>query len=507
MPELEYSYRRLVNIVGPQRVSRARFERYLYSHDFSALPKQAYFTFKLDPDFVVLPKNAEEVSRIVKFSHEAGLSVVPRGGGTGMFGGSVPNRGGILLDLRFMARVLLADSESHLLSTEAGATWQDVAKKAASTGLFMPVQPYFGQASTVGGGLAAGVTGIGAYKYGSPSNFVVDMEVILPDGSIVHTGNGDIETGSGYGNLKGALLGGEGTTGVITQVTFSLPAKPEEVREASYSFPDLPEIGDGLRELVSADIAPLHVDFLDPDHLVFQSLISPSLPRPSGIASVILDGARDELNEEEKILDSLMSSSGGKKLNAESTQWIQSHRTKMLSARRISGGLVISEGVIPLKNYKEAVDKTREISDRLLMNIAINGYLADRNSVVLRPYYLTNDRSFKSQLSLGFVKRFRDLTFDVGGHPHGLGLLMVYDLQRMHGNASTLIYSVKDVVDPERKLNPGKTTETWTRLSWPLVNVMPPRLVSLGLKILGYGKVLAPGDKYVKSFKTRKEEK
>ena len=104
MASLGYSHRRLVNLLGPERVARGEMERLIHSHDFAAVPKPAYLNFKLVPDFVVLPRTAEEVSRIVQFAIEADTPVVPRGGGTGFYGGGVASRGGILIDFRRMRR-------------------------------------------------------------------------------------------------------------------------------------------------------------------------------------------------------------------------------------------------------------------------------------------------------------------------------------------------------------------------------------------------------------------
>jgi len=110
MPALGYSYRRLVNLLGAERVARGGMERLIHSHDFAAVPKPGYLNFGLVPDFVVLPKTPEEVSRIVQYSVESELPIVPRGGATGFYGGGVPCRGGILVDFRQMRRIAKPDA-------------------------------------------------------------------------------------------------------------------------------------------------------------------------------------------------------------------------------------------------------------------------------------------------------------------------------------------------------------------------------------------------------------
>src|SRR5437763_467291 len=124
MASLDYAYRRLVNTLGPERVARSEFERMVYSHDFASLPKVALLTWKLYPDFVALPQTTEEVAALVKLSDESLLQLTPRGGGTGWYGGSVPNRGGVLVDMRKMNRVVAFDPDGRTVTVEAGMTWK-----------------------------------------------------------------------------------------------------------------------------------------------------------------------------------------------------------------------------------------------------------------------------------------------------------------------------------------------------------------------------------------------
>src|SRR3989441_3328777 len=125
MASLDYAYRRLVNTLGPERVARSEFERMVYSHDFASLPKVALLQWKLYPDFVALPQTTEEVAALVKLSDESLLQITPRGGGTGWYGGSVPNPGGVLVDMREMNHILALDSDGRTLTTEAGVALEE----------------------------------------------------------------------------------------------------------------------------------------------------------------------------------------------------------------------------------------------------------------------------------------------------------------------------------------------------------------------------------------------
>src|SRR5881296_3041603 len=182
MASLDYAYRRLVNTLGPERVARSEFERMVYSHDFASLPKIALLQWKLYPDFVALPQTTEEVAALVKLSDESLLQITPRGGGTGWYGGSVPNRGGVLIDMRKMNRVLALDSDGRTVTAEAGATWKDLEDFAESKGFALPFAPTNAVGSTVGGAINSASPGFGGLRGGRLQDVVARLQVVLPDG-------------------------------------------------------------------------------------------------------------------------------------------------------------------------------------------------------------------------------------------------------------------------------------------------------------------------------------
>src|SRR5947199_3868338 len=187
MASLDYAYRRLVNTMGPERVARSEFERMVYSHDFASLPKIALLQWKLYPDFVALPQTTEEVAALVKLSDESLLQITPRGGGTGWYGGSVPNRGGVLNDMRKMNRVLALDSDGRTVTVEAGMTWKDLEDFVESKGFALPIVPVNAIGSTVGGAINSGSSGFGAPRCGSLRDGIALLQVVLPDGSLLKT--------------------------------------------------------------------------------------------------------------------------------------------------------------------------------------------------------------------------------------------------------------------------------------------------------------------------------
>jgi len=490
---LDYAYRRLVNILGPERVARSLQERMAYSHDFASMPKLAHLQWKLIPDFVVIPKTTEEVVRLVTFALESGIPLVPRGGGTGLYGGSVPNRGGVLVDMRGMDRVDTVDREARLMRVQAGATWKTAYDRAWRDGLFLPAYPVGAPASTVGGWLSSNGLGYGSYKYGTARDLLVDLEVVLPSGEILHTGHPSLETGHALGNTSGAFVGGEGTTGIVTRATLRLFPRPEEIRPLAYAFPSIRTAQTVLPEFTNLSATPFHVGLFDEVHVTFlRSVRGEDLPAQA-LATVVLEGPKDEIGEDQKEIDAFMAERGGTKAGETVARRLWEGRFDLFPARRLSGGLVVAETLIPAKQYPRMIAGTDALTRKLKLQVAANSSLVDRNTVAFTPYFLMDDMSVLGPTGLGFVKKLGDLAFSLGGHPMGLGLFMVFNIRRMHAGARDILNIVKDVLDPHRTMNPGKTVEVWTKFTWPIVNTIPLPIMAWGLDLAAFVRSLKPG--------------
>lgn len=485
MVSLDYAYRRLVNALGPERVARTEFERMVYSHDFASLPKPVLLQWKLYPDFVVLPQTTEEVSRLVTMSDETGLPITPRGGGTGLYGGSVPNRGGVLIDLHKMNKILAFDPVERTVTVEAGATWKDLEEYVLSKGFSLPVIPTDAPGSTVGGGINSGLTGFGSYHNGSLRDYVLDLEVVLADGRVLHTGPGK-ECGGAFAELKALFFGAEGTLGIITKAVLRLLPKPDETKAVAYRFVKPEEAARSLRSIVDSGTRPYHATFLDHEHFVFERAMRAETPDPGNIVLVNLQGPKDEVVEDEKVLDGLAASGAGTKLSGDVAADLWSRRSTMYGARRLSRGLIVSHNLVPVARLEDAVARGMELLKKMKLNGAVHAFLVDSATASLAPYALMDDTRASGGTALGFVKKMGDAALELGGHPMGLGLLMVFNLRKMHGRATGAMGAVKNVFDPGRKINGGKTIEVWTKFDWPLINTIPPGMMSAGLNLAAF---------------------
>jgi len=505
MASLDYAYRRLVNTLGPERVARSEFERMVYSHDFASLPKIALLQWRLYPDFVALPQTTEEVSALVKLSDESLLQITPRGGGTGWCGGSVPNRGGVLVDMRKMNHVLGLDPEARTVTVEAGATWKEVADFVESKGFALPTVPLNAIGSTVGGAINSGSTGFGGLRGGSLRDAIANLEVVLPDSTLLKTAS-DADSGGQLANLTPLFLGAEGTLGIVTKAVLRIVPKPEVTKPLAYSFPGLEAAARFLKGIVDAALTPYHAALMDRDHFVFERALQADSPDPTDLALVAVQGSKDDVADQEKSMDGLATKEQGTKLPAAIGDRLWRDRYNNFSARRLSRGLMISYNLVPLQGLPAAVEKAAEIRDKLKLNGSVQAHIVDTTTAALDPYVLMDDTKPSGGTALGFVKRMGDAAFKMDGHPMGLGLFLVFNLRKMHGNATSAYSAVKGVFDPRKKINGGKTFEVWTKYPWPGLRAIPPPGMAIGLEVAAILRRMKPTrDRFVRAYEHTKE--
>lgn len=497
--DLSYAHKRLRDTLGPERVSVGELEKLVYGHDFSPLPKQAGMQFITKPDLMVLPKTTQEVVRVVRLGEELEFPVVPRGGGTSFHGGSVPNMGGILLSTNLMDRMDEVDPGRRFVTVQAGTRWKDVEEAAAAEGMALPVLPVFHRSSTVGGFLSNGGVGIGSYRHGPAARWVRSLQVVLPDGGTLETGDPSLDLGARNHNLTRLFLGAEGTLGVITKATLRLVPAPEETRTTAYRFESLRTMGYALARLARMPISPYHVGYVDEAHLVLQRALLKDLPEVPALAAVTFRGTKAAVEAEEKLAHDCMVASGGEREDDEVATLLWEERHTPYRARRLSGGLVAAEGVVPTTRVADLALDAAAAAKEIKSEAAVHGFLADRGSAYVAPYVLTNEGTLRGQFAISFVERFHQVLPKHGGHPMGLGMLTTYNAGAMYGHVVAYLRGVKEALDPHGNVNPGKLLATMGReLPTGLIpRELPAGLVRRGLRALGVLRKLLPGERFV----------
>lgn len=245
----------LTGLVGTERFSRGESIRSHHSHDES-------FHRPSLPEAVLWPENTGEVSRIVAYACERGIPVTPWGAGSSLEGNPIPVRGGIVLDLQRMNRLLAVRSEDFQADVEAGVIYKELNRILEKEGLFFPPDP--GAAATIGGMIGNNASGIRSVRYGATRDYVMRLTVVLPDGQVIRTGSRSRKSSSGY-DLCRLFTGAEGTLGIITEATVKLMGLPAAFMAVRATFPS---VGDATRtvfEIMRSGLAPGAMEFLDAD--------------------------------------------------------------------------------------------------------------------------------------------------------------------------------------------------------------------------------------------------
>ncbi|MBU0685946.1 MAG: FAD-binding oxidoreductase [Thermoplasmatota archaeon] len=470
-----------------------KMERRLYSHDLAPLPKEMDLIFKTMPDQVVRPAYTQDVVQIVRKAISTNKPIVPRGAGSWGLGGSVPVKGGITIDMTGMNKIISIDETNLVVTVQAGITWKALADALDAKGLFLPCYPSSAPSATLGGWIGTGGTGIGAFKYGSAGDIIRDLEIVLPTTEIVHTGDKLVPQNGAGPNLNWLFVGSEGTMGIVTEVTFSILPKPEELRPVSYSFDDIMKFQPALKKLVRSGVAPMHIMFGDRLHFDYLRAIGKHAPEVGCMVTMALTGTKAQVDYEEKTIDDIFTAAGAKKEPKETAEHEWSERNYEFRVRELGVGAIPGEILVPIDRMNVVLEGTAKIIKQLKMNAPLIGTVADNNTVMLMPYYLTDERKLvASTAAMGFAKRLGDLAFDNGGRPVGLGIFFAGNLAKVRGKeGAKLIRSLKETLDPHGIMNPGKMVETGTR--WGIS--MPAFLMNFGMQMMGSVKRILPRDK------------
>ena len=470
-----------------------KMERRLYSHDLAPLPKEMDIIFKTMPDQVVRLSHVLEVSQWVKKANATTTPIVPRGAGTWGLGGAVPVKGGYVFDMTAMNKIIAIDEKNLTVTVQPGVTWKELADTLDAKGLFLPCYPSSAPSATLGGWIGTGGTGIGAYKYGTAGDLIRDLEVVLPTGVIIHTGDKRVPSNSGGPSLNWLFVGSEGTLGIITEVTMSILPKPEEMRPASYSFENLSKFAPALRKLVRSNVTPMHIMFSDGLHFEYLKAIGKDAPDVGCMITCMLTGSKESVDLEEKSLDQIMTSTGGKKEPREIADHEWEERNYEFRVREMGAGAIPGEILVPIDSLENVLVETQKLVKQMKLKAPTIGTVADNNTVMLMPYYLTDEHNFfRSTAAMGFGKKLGDIAWENGGRAVGLGVFFAGNLSKYRGkDGAALIRSIKDLMDPKGIMNPGKMVETGTRFGISI----PGFLMNFGMNMMAGMKRLMPKDK------------
>jgi len=429
-----------------------------YSHD------DAEWAAATPPVAVVLAESTEDVVAVVTSAADAGLSVVPRGAGTGLSGGANAGPGSIVLSLERMTALIELDTDERFAVVQAGMINNDLRDIVAAEGLWYPPDPASHRISTIGGNAATNAGGICCVKYGVTRDYVLGMTVVLADGSVVRLGRTTAKGVTGY-DLVGLMVGSEGTLGVIVDVTVRLlPLGGREERAIVGSFPSLEHAGAAVAAVTRAGILPSALELLDATCLRAVEEWQ-SLGLPTGADTLLLakvDEVGDAGAELADRLAAIFETAGGTSVErATDTDEIE----RLFLARRLAYpalerlGPVLTEDIcVPRSAVPAMLGAIRSIAEAHEVTIANIAHAGDGN---LHPLIIApeGDDAAKARAKEAFdeiVAECSRLGGTVTGE-HGVGLLKLPGARRELGERVLAMHrDIKDALDPAGLLNPGK---------------------------------------------------
>ena len=450
----------LVQIVGAGNVLTAKEDLIPYSFDGTASLQQM-------PGSVVFATEPKQVADVLRLCNRTKTAVVTRGSGTGLSGGSLPVPGCVVLCLVKMGRILELDQANLTLLAEAGAVTQAISDAAAAAGLFYPPDPGSMKISTIGGNVAENSGGLRGLKYGITRNYVMGLEVVLPDGEIMWTGNKCVKDVAGY-SLKDLFIGSEGTLGVITKVLLKLIPKPAAKRTMVATFAQMDAAAQTVSDIIAAKIVPCTLEFLDRTTIrCVEDFAKVGLPLDcEALLLMETDRHPEAVAEESLRMQEIARANGALELRAakdeaEATQLAAARRSAFSALARVSPTTILEDATVPRSELAGMIRFVAQIAQKYNLRIGTFGHMGDGN---LHPTFLTDERNKEEmhRVEEAFTEIF-DEAIRLGGTitgEHGVGVAKKSFLPKFAGEAQMRVMrELRRVLDPKGILNPGKMFE------------------------------------------------
>jgi glycolate oxidase len=447
----------LSGIFPPDAILTGREDLVPYSFDATAVLQQM-------PAAVVFAQTAEQVSRLLEAANLRGLVIVPRGSGTGLSGGSIPLEGSVVLCLARMNRILEVDARNLTLLAEAGATTLAVAEAAAQAGLFYPPDPGSMKISTIGGNVAENSGGLRGLKYGVTRDYVMGLEVVLPSGEVIFTGNKCVKDVAGY-SLRDLFIGSEGTLGVVTKVLLSLLPKPAAGKTLLATFDRMEDAANTVSAIIAAKIIPCTLEFLDRVTInCVEDYAAIGLPRDAAAILLIeTDGHPAAVEEEAGRMAEIARTKHARDVRVaqsaeEALRLASARRAAFSSLARIAPTTILEDATVPRSELARMVEHIQQVAGRHRLKIGTFGHMGDGN---LHPTFLTNEKDADEMHRVELaMKEIFDQALALGGTitgEHGVGLAKKPFLRDALGELNLEVMKrIKRAFDPNGILNPGK---------------------------------------------------
>ncbi|MFW9909408.1 MAG: FAD-binding oxidoreductase [Candidatus Thorarchaeota archaeon] len=508
----EIQIRQLADIVGEDFFSSEEYMRKLYSHDVGALPGLVNDLLKTEVDAVAQPMSSEVVSNLLKYCLKEKIPIIPRGHGTSGYGGALPTKGGLAIEMTRMNQIHNINLGNMTVEVGAGIIWGKLLEELEDEGLTVRAYPSSAPSSTVGGWVAAGGTGIGSTKYGGVRDQVVDLEVVLPDGEIIRTANPPqsfIETYSGEDyrffpaedeyqwavgevdehemDATSLFVDSNGTLGVITKVVLKI-MRLQTIRPLVASFKTKEQMIWAMQDLLNKT-NPFYLHFITDGF--YDMLHDVGLAPETSSKWVILcafEGSESDTAFEETVFKQVVKDNFGfvEPEHIGEHEWAE--RFYPMRIKRLGPSLAPSEVYVPLKNMVSFIER----ADKHFKGekYAFEGAVTDEGEVAVLAWFLDDERK-KISFLMGWYRSldFINLGLRDGGRAYSIGMWNVAHSRSYYGKHEYAgMARVKGKTDPKRMMNPSKVFPGPIQLSFRfniLILVIAAIAVPLVLWIAG----------------------
>ncbi|HEY7892641.1 MAG TPA: FAD-linked oxidase C-terminal domain-containing protein [Solirubrobacteraceae bacterium] len=412
------------------------------------------------PDAVVCPADARSVARVLAWCYDHDVALVPRGGGTGLAGGAVPVGGGVVCSLERLNRILEIEPQLWRMSVQAGVLTAHVHRLARENGLMFAPDPGAAEQSQIGGNIATNAAGPHAFKYGPTGGFVSGLEVVLAPGEITNLGAKVSKDVAGY-DLRGLLVGSEGTLGVVTAAHLRLLPAPTQTEAVAVVLEGVEQGQRLLLELIGSGIRPAVLEFLDEAAL---SAAARSFPGELGAEArfmllLELDGTGEELARESAELRDLLKDAAPLGLLQPNPSALWRWRAGLNGAIAAQRGGKVSEDIsVPVEHLARAIEGVHRIGSEHGLATCTFGHAGD--GVLHATFMVDLQDEQETSRALAAAQAALRLAITLEGSvtgEHGCGWVKRTQLAQQLGPAALAAHwLIKDSLDPKGLLNPGK---------------------------------------------------
>lgn len=445
----------IIKIVGEKNCLTSIEDRKCYAYD--ARTEGAL------PDLIVLPSSAQEVSSILILANKYLFPVIPRGQGTGLTGGSIPLKGGVVLSFTRMNKILEIDPENLIAVVEPGVITYELQQEVAKYGLFYPPDPASYKYSSIGGNVGECAGGPNSLKYGVTRDYVLGLEVVKPTGEIMNIGVRTMKGVVGY-DLTRLFVGSEGTLGVITKIILKLIPLPEAKATMLVLFREVEDAAQAVSAIIAAKIVPSTIEFMDRASIKCSEQANPMgiPPEIGGLLLIEVDGDNESIKIQAEKIKKIVLEKNAVRCDLtddpkEADRLWQARRTLSQATYNLNPIKIAEDVVVPRSNIPRLIRALEEMEKRFGIPILSFGHAGDGNFHVSIMIKDTPEDRAKAEEA---VKAIFEETLRLGGTlsgEHGIGTSKAaYIHMELSHEVIATMKAIKKLFDPNNILNPGK---------------------------------------------------